>query len=168
MELKKEPSKTPVVKVNPPVQENKYQHGRNENSMPDGYSKSDAAEYAKNFGRKFMMTDAWIGNFLNYTMSIHSIKILSFNTQMYAIDLTIGWNEVDGFTNLSFQYKGVFTFDQYGCDPIFFIREKEEPSLFGAGSRSFVMKEEHKEKFNLICQGVKWFRALTDGCLEKK
>lgn len=167
VEIKKETQNTSTGKQKTSVLENKKQSNNHKKSLPDGYSKSDAAEYAKNFGRKFMMSDAWIGNFQNYTMNIHSIDVLSLNSQIYAVELTVGWNEVDGFTNLQYQYKGALIFDQYGCDPIFLISEKEEPSLFGAGSRSYQMTEKHKEAFGPYFPGVNCFRALTDGCLEK-
>ena len=153
-----------VVQTNPA---NKKQHKTTKSTFPEGYSSADAAAFTKDFGRQFMGTDAWIGNFRNYILEINNIDVITNPKESYVVNISISWNEVEGFTNLAYQYKGVLIFDKHGCKPMFLISERKEPSFLGTGVRSYEMDEKNKNILNEVCPGVKWYRALLNGCLEK-
>jgi hypothetical protein len=138
-------------------------------SLPNGYTVSDAGEYAKDFGRKFMYLEELVGNYKNYSLSINDVDVAKTgNGWNYIVSVDISWDEVDGFTRLKYAYKGCFAFDQFGCKPIFFVTEKTEPSFLTVGERTVKIKDpKHFEILEGICPGAKWFRGLTDGCLEK-
>ncbi len=140
-----------------------------QNRMPEGYSVSDAGEFAKDFGRKFMKLEELVGNYKNYSLNINNVDVAEIKKGYnYIVSVDLSWDEVDGFTRIKYAYKGCFIFDQFGCNPIFFVTEKTEPSFLSVGERTFKIKEQrHLEFVEGICPGAKWFRGLTDGCLDK-
>lgn len=131
-----------------------------------------AGKYAKDFSNK-----------MYYTTPVYGDKRRGLNVQIsdwkgvdddqgawwYLIKLTLTWEEGTGgpWDWKNVKYIGTLVTDQYGCNTIYLIDEKAEPSVLGLIKRAHKLNDEQREKLAAKddwTAGVQYYWA-PDGCL---
>lgn len=133
---------------------------------------SDAGKYAKDFANKMYYTDPIYGDkSRGLNVSINDWKSWddSEGKWWYFIKLNLTWQEGTGgwgdWKNVS--YKGTLITDQFGCNVIYLIDEKSEPSILGILKRARSLTEEQRE---ILSQKDDWTANVQyyyepSGCL---
>lgn len=131
-------------------------------SQENNLNAVQASSFAKDFGRrmynKFDLQDYKDG----YSFSINKWKPLvnPNGKKHYLIDIEVSWKtKLDGFSGWEdVEYNGVLLVDEFGCKPIFFIKDKKESrDIFRSKSPVYTLKETHISEFEAI---DKWFLGV--------
>jgi hypothetical protein len=112
---------------------------------------STAGKFAKDFANKMYNTSPIYGDkHQGLNVQIHDWKAQRGNdgSWWYLVKLDLSWQEGTGgifgdWKEMS--YKGTMVADQFGCNALYLIDEKKEPSPFGMIKRATKLSEEQRE-----------------------
>jgi hypothetical protein len=131
------------------------------------FTSNNAGKYSKCFGN-ILRDEHKYGDYQNYTLSIEKWDVFKMGDgkDYYRVFIKLSWYEVENFINKHlYSYKGVLTFDEFGCDAMFWVSEQTEYSILGVGKRtSNLTNEQYEASKKLIPDGAKWV-AMPTGCL---
>jgi hypothetical protein len=137
-------------------------------SNSSAFNATDAGRFAKSFGKKFLSSCHDYGKAKNYSLKIDSWKEWKNGSGTdYLIFLTVSWSEIDGLTHLDYSYKGALIVDQFGCDGLFIISNKVEPSLFGLGGCVNGLDTKYTERMQSEIPGAKFY-FRPEGCMAEE
>lgn len=142
-----------------------------------------AGRYAKDFANKMYDAINFQEKKGSFSMTINKWKPYKLanadgtTKELYFVDLTIRWRSAGtGWptTWTDVEYNGVLMFDEYGCEPFYMIKTKQEPS--SKGLAALVIKRSPVEECNesmkqQVAQMDEWMEGISylwapNGCLE--
>jgi hypothetical protein len=133
----------------------------------------NAGRYAKAFANKMYYTTPVYGDKMRgLNVQIKNWKSLQSDdgTWFYFIKLDLTWQEGTGGWGdwKDTKYSGVLVTDQFGCNVLYLIDERVEPSLFGMLKRARKLPDDQREK---IAAKDEWTANVQyiwepEGCLE--
>lgn len=130
-------------------------------SMPADFTSQTAGRYGKSFAKKMYSAIDFQEKKTNYTVSIKRWKgfqIPDTDKWQYFIDITIKWQSGSSgwptqWTDV--EYDGIIMCDEFGCEPFYMIKSKNEPApgflnLFAKSSPVEEMESKLKEGIPIL------------------
>jgi hypothetical protein len=152
-----------------------------EDKAPEGFTASTAGKYAKSFAKKMYNAINVQEKKSEYTLTIKRWKAIKIENNdgvkwEYLMDVVIKWQSGSSGWPTQWSdmiYEGIINCDEFGCNPLFMIKQKTEPTsgLFGLfADKSPVVDLEQRIKDGLASTDV-WFEGIQygwtpGGCLE--
>jgi hypothetical protein len=147
---------------------------------PESFTSQVAGRYAKSFSRKMYNSIDFQEKKQDYSLSINKWKAyhLEGDKWQFFIDVTIRWKSGSSgwptqWTDV--EYSGVIMCDEFGCEPFFMIKTKNEPApgflnLFAKSSPLEAADE--KLKGGLVQMDGEWLSNVNymwapSGCLDE-
>lgn len=144
---------------------------------------STAGKYAKDLGKQMFSRVDFEQEKGGYSMSINRWKPLSFEradgikATWYMIDVTIRWQSSQGGWPTRWndvEYNGIILCDEFGCEPNFLVKTKQEPSSKGLAalvvkhSPTGELDDQQKQAFGTLDEWLEGVNYVWNpgGCLE--
>lgn len=169
-QTKKAPTKKPVVKTEiKPVK----QVVQKEEATHSPCTADNAGKYAKALSNKMYYTQPVYGDQrrgLNVQIQNWKSVQTDDGAWYYFVKLTLSWQEGTGGWGdwKDVKYVGTVVFDQFGCNALYLINEKHEPSILGIIKRARKLTEEQRQ---ILSAKDDWTADVQyywepEGCLE--
>jgi hypothetical protein len=163
-QTKKAPMKKPAPKaVAQPVQE-----------QTSRLTSSTAGKFAKDFSNRIYNTDPVYGDKKRgLNLNIHGWEPLKNDdgTVYYIIKMDLSWEEGTGGIGdwRKISYKGSLIADEFGCNALYLITEKKEPSILGLLKRARNLTTEQIEFLSSMHQWLTGINCFWEpsGCLNE-
>ena len=117
---------------------------------PSPLDVATAGKYAKEFANKMYYTEPLYGDKrqgLNVQIVDWMSKQVNDGSWYYMVKLNLTWQEGTGWGDWkTTSYKGTMIADQFGCNALYLIDEKEEHSVLGIIKRARKLPEDFQQK----------------------